>query len=124
MEKRKIQTKPSCSLIRWRLAAIVSAAIFLLSCWFLLDTLLTITQSSDGIRVTVPDFRGMREEQIELADWMETESEYRYAEGIKEGVVIAQIPAAGTQRKLSAQQPICRIKLIVSLGPAPRENED
>ncbi|MBQ8310988.1 MAG: PASTA domain-containing protein [Clostridia bacterium] len=119
MEKRRICEEDRRALVRWRWAAVVSATVFLLLCWLLLDTLFAITDADDGISVEIPDFRGMSEASIILADWMELETEYRYAEKIQEGTVISQSPAAGTQRKLSADYPTCRIKLVISLGPAP-----
>jgi len=121
MEKKRTREDDRLAIVRWRLLAIVSAAVFLLSCWLLLDSLLAITQSDEGINVTVPDFRGLHEDAIAFEDWMESESEYRYAEAVRKGVVISQVPAPGTQRKLSAQHPTCRIKLVISLGPKPQD---
>ena len=123
MQKRRTQEDERRTLWRWQLAAIVSGTIFVLSCWLLLDSLIAITGADEGIGVTIPDFRGMHEEQLSFADWMEPESEYRYADAVERGCVVSQIPAAGTRRKLSASAPTCRIKLVISLGPAPQDGD-
>lgn len=105
-------------LIFWRIAALLSATVFLTLCWILFDTLFAITEGDMGQRVEIPDFKGMREETIVFPAWIDAESEYRYDDTAPAGVVISQKPMAGSLRKLSDVYPKCAVTLVVSLGQA------
>lgn len=105
-------------LIFWRIAALLSATVFLTLCWILFDTLFAITEGDTGQRVEIPDFKGMREDAIVFPSWIDAESEYRYDDIAPAGTVISQSPLAGSLRKLSDAYPKCAMTLVISLGKA------
>ena len=65
--------------------------------------------------VTVPNFCGQRESLLELPDWAESETSYRYDTNIPAGIVISQSPAAGSHLKADKTNQRT-LTLVVSLG--------
>lgn len=103
-------------IVMWRVAALLSATVFLTLCWILFDTLFAITEDDGGRSVQIPDFKGMRENELVLPPWLDVENEYRYDDTVPAGVVISQNPPAGSFRKISDAYPTCAMKIVVSLG--------
>ena len=69
-----------------------------------------------GETFTVPDFSGMREEEVIADKRLTVTSEYRYDDA-PAGTVIGQDPPAGTARKLGEDAQTCAVRLVVSMGP-------
>lgn len=86
------------------------------------DSLFGLLRAS-GSTVTVPDYRGMNEDDISAPDWMQIETDYRYDAGIPAGTVMEQTPAAGTPYKVSDRRH-CEMHLTVSLGMERMELPD
>lgn len=73
-----------------------------------------------GETFTVPDFAGMREEEVLADGRLAVTSEYRYDE-TPSGTVIGQDPPVGTARKLGEKAGKCAVRLVVSMGPETAE---
>ena len=69
-----------------------------------------------SVSVQIPDFCGAEWQTLQTADWIETEIEFRHDASVPGGVILSQSPSAGSRRKLTAQSPRCRVRLVVSLG--------
>ena len=80
-----------------------------------LDTLFGIL-APRGETFTVPDFSGMREEEVLADARLAVTSEYRYNDA-PSGTVIGQDPPVGTARKLGEDAEKCAVRLVVSMGP-------
>ncbi len=99
----------------WRRVTWITLTLSAVILWIALDTWLGFT-GNDARTVEIPNCRGKIAETLELAEYFNVTVEYRYDDEVPEGVVIAQAPTGGTQRKLSKNTPTCAIKLVVSLG--------
>lgn len=91
-----------------------SILLFFSLCFTVADSLFGFTLPT-GEYVTVPNFCGQRESLLELPDWAEGETSYRYDTNTPAGIVIAQSPAAGSQLKADKTNPRT-LTLTVSLG--------
>ncbi|MBQ7347401.1 MAG: PASTA domain-containing protein [Clostridia bacterium] len=99
----------------WRFAALFALLAVLCTGWILFDDLFD-PFGAKAVSVEIPDLRGQSIETAELADWIDIETEYRYDADTPAGTILTQTPAAGSWRKLTAQNPRCTISLTVSLG--------
>ena len=78
-------------------------------CFFFVDF-------SGGLKtIEIPDFVGLRFEDLVQAEGISIESEPVFSSDIPEGVVISQEPLGGAKRKI-AEGESCTVRLIVSLG--------
>lgn len=100
---------------RWIAATALALLFCACSVWITFDCLFA-PLSPRGERVEIPDYRGLREEDLSFADWLRVTTEYRYDANAPAGTVVAQTPSAGSMRKLSAKHPTCALSLVVSLG--------
>lgn len=99
----------------WRWAALLSLLLAVATAWIVFDDLFS-PFGEKALSVEIPDLCGKTLVETELADWMDTKIEYRYDGQHAAGVILAQSPAGGSRRKLTAQHPQCELKLTVSLG--------
>lgn len=99
----------------WRRTALVAVLLTAVLLWIALDVWLGFTER-DGCTVAIPDCMGRAVSALTPDACFDVTVEYRYDEQAPKGVVIAQSPAAGVQRKLSPNAPTCALKLTVSLG--------
>ena len=104
----------------WWLSLLCSALLFVGTGWILVDSLFApferVTES-----VEIPNFCGSTLESLEFADWIEVQVSYRHDASMARDVVLSQSPAAGSRRKLTAQNPKCKVSLTVSLGEESAE---
>ena len=100
---------------RWVAATAMALLFCICSVWITFDSLFA-PLSPQGERVEIPNYCGLREEDLSFADWLRVTTEYRYDAKVPSGTVIAQTPSAGSLRKLSAKHPTCALSLVVSLG--------
>ncbi len=100
----------------WQLSAVFSALLFVAMLWVVLDSLFAFSEDAHLYEVKIPDFCGLKEEELTFSDWMDVRIAYRYDDEVPVGIVLRQSPRAGSARKLSAQHPRCGIALVVSLG--------
>ena len=99
---------------KWRLAALLSLCLAVSSVWVVTDSLFApLTHNSETVEI--PDFCGRLLDDVHFADWMEVETEYRYADEAA-GTVLSQTPSGGSLRKLSPSRPSCTVSVVVSLG--------
>lgn len=110
----KKRAKTETNRVRGKTLAL-AALLVVCAAWIVFDDLFAPLERA-AVSVEIPDFCGVREDALESADWMTVEKDYRYDAGVEAGVVLSQSPPAGSRRKLSAQNPQCRITLTVSLG--------
>lgn len=68
-----------------------------------------------GETVTLPDFAGMREEDVLADDRLAVTSEYRYDDA-PAGTVIGQDPPVGTARRYGGKAGKCAVRIVVSMG--------
>ena len=68
-----------------------------------------------GVYVTVPDFCGQRESQLDLPQWAIVQASYRYSDQAPAGTVIQQTPEAGHQLKVGWNKKRS-LTLTISLG--------
>lgn len=94
---------------------LISFLLFVSSAWVVFDELFAPLEE-DMQTVTVPNFEGQVAEKIEVADCFDVVTEYRYDASTPAGVVLAQTPGGGSQRKISPDRPTCKLTLTVSLG--------
>lgn len=94
--------------------AITAFLAVLCSAWLSFD-LLFLPFGVQERQVEIPEYCGMTEEELSVADWMELAVEYRHDDA-PAGTVIAQEPPAKSLRKLTDRYPTCRVRLTVSLG--------
>lgn len=99
----------------WRWAALFSLILGISAVWIVFDNLFA-PFGEDAVSVEIPNLCGKVLEDIELADWMELETEYRYDTDAEAGVILSQSPVGGSRRKLTSQNPRCTLSLTVSLG--------
>lgn len=96
-------------------ALLLSFLLFVSSVWVVFDELFEPLDESVQT-YTVPHFEGKSAADLRTESWLEVETEYRYDADTPAGVVLSQTPSGGSIRKISADRPTCKIKLIVSLG--------
>lgn len=94
---------------------LISFLLFISSVWVVFDELFEPLDASIQT-YTVPHFEGKREAEIRAEEWLEVEREYRYDADVPAGVVLSQSPSGGSLRKISADRPTCKLRLVVSLG--------
>jgi serine/threonine-protein kinase len=87
---------------------------FLTMSWTVADTLLGFT-ADYGRTVTVPSVCGLRESDLSLPDWAETESTYRYDANTPAGIILSQSPEAGREWKIAEGEKRI-LSITVSLG--------
>ena len=97
------------------LSLLCAVLLFVGTAWIVWDDLFMPFEGM-AVSVEIPDFRGRVLEDVALADWMELDVQYRHDTEAAAGVVLSQSPVAGSWRKLSAQNPTCKVTLTVSLG--------
>ena len=91
-----------------------SLLFFLTVSWTVADSLFGFT-ADYGKTVTVPSVLGLRESELNLPDWAEAESTYRYDASTPAGTVISQSPEAGREWKILSGERRT-LSLTVSLG--------
>ena len=99
----------------WRWAAVLSFLAALATGWVVFDVLFDPLEEN-AVSVEVPNLIGSEAASVETADWIDLHVEYRYDANTPSGVVFSQTPMAGSRRKLTADNPQCRIDVVVSLG--------
>ncbi len=98
----------------WSLV-LLSAAMLSAVTWVTLDALFGL-RAEPFRSVEIPNFCGQTAEEIAFEDYLEVRTEYRYDAEVPSGVVISQTPGAGNRRKLTRENPHCKLLLVVSLG--------
>lgn len=98
-----------------RFAALMAALLALSAAWIVFDDLFAPRHES-AVSVEIPDLCGAYAETLSVPEWMELRTEYRYDAAHPAGTVIAQSPAGGSRRRLTAQNSRCEVKLTVSAG--------
>ena len=93
----------------------MSLVLAVAAAWIVFDDLFS-PFGEKSLSVEIPDLCGKRLESVDLADWLDTKVEYRYDKRYAAGVILAQSPVGGSRRKLTAQNPQCKLTLTVSLG--------
>ena len=101
----------------WRSVAIVAFVLCVAFAWIAFDTLAGICER--GVRqIAVPHCTGRALSALSLGEEFDVHVEYRYDDAHAAGTVIAQSPAGGAKRTLSAKMPTCALRLTVSKGTA------
>ena len=98
---------------------IFSCLLFACLSFVVADSLFGFSQKGGTVE-TLPDYCGMREDDIAPPEWLSLQTEYRYDDSVSAGTVISQSPAGGTQRKVSGRRE-CNMTLTVSLGAERKE---
>ncbi|MBR7098558.1 MAG: PASTA domain-containing protein [Clostridia bacterium] len=75
---------------------------------------------SDGDYVSVPNYCGQREQDVDLPEWAELQTSYRYDKNTPAGIIIEQKPAAGSELKVGKDKQRI-LTLTVSLGTEEKE---
>lgn len=96
-------------------AVLFALLLAICTAWIVFDDLFA-PLGEVATSVEIPLLCGTRAEMLVTEDWMDVRIEYRYDPETPTGVVIAQSPAAGSRRRLTAQKPRCELRLTVSLG--------
>ena len=99
----------------WGRIALFSFCLLIAVGWVVFDSLFA-PFGVPAVTVEIPALCGMDYDQIEFADWMQVELEYRYDASTPAGRVLAQTPVGGSFRKLTEATPTCKLSLVVSLG--------
>ena len=99
----------------WRIGTAMTFLFCICACWLVFDSLFA-PFATQGERVEIPDYLGMRSEVLSFPDWMEVKTVYRHDDEVPAGVVVSQEPAGGSLRKISPWNPTCRLTVTVSLG--------
>ena len=99
----------------WRWAASASVLMAIATGWIVFDNLFAPFGEA-SVSVEIPNLIGETVEEAALGEWAELETEYRYDADTPAGVVLSQTPVGGSFRKLTAENPRCRIAVVVSLG--------
>ena len=101
----------------WRRVAITAFTLCAAFAWIAFDTLAGICER--GVRqIEVPYCTGRALSALSLGEGFDVRVEYRHDAEHAQGTVIAQSPAGGTKRTLSAKKPTCALLLTVSKGAA------
>ncbi len=83
--------------------------------WIVFDDLFT-PLGVESETVEIPDFCGRMAQNEVFDEWIEVKWEYRHNKEVPSGEIYAQVPRAGSRRKLTASSPKCEVTLTVSLG--------
>ena len=98
-----------------RLAALFAGLLVLSTAWIVFDDLFAPRREPATV-VEIPSLCGMQTDALALPEWIDAEIEYRYDTAHPAGTVIAQSPAGGSRRRLTAESPRCELRLTVSMG--------
>jgi len=99
----------------WRRATLLSFLTLLCAAYLTFDALFS-PPTAPAISVEIPDLCGKPLASAALDDRFEVEIEYRYDAKARAGTVLSQAPVAGSRRKLTQENPRCKLSLTVSLG--------
>lgn len=95
--------------------AVFATMLLIAAAWITFDFLFSPLETK-GKTVTVSDYVGTSLSDHAYEDWLTVKTEYQNHNTAPAGTVIAQSPSAGSQRKLSAQNPTVTLTLTVSAG--------
>ena len=99
----------------WRRAALVALVLLLAVGWITVDILFR-PREKEPMTVEIPNLCGMHIEAIQADEWLDVNIEYRYDENTPTGVIFAQMPTAGSRRKLANETETYQVTVVVSLG--------
>lgn len=100
---------------RLKKLVLISFLLFICGTWVVFDHIF-MPFGVEFTTLTVPNFCGRPEGEIEKNGSFAVETVYRYDGETEEGIVISQSPPSGSVCKLTANSPRCKLKLVVSLG--------
>ncbi len=101
--------------LAWKKAALFAALTLLCAAWLTFDALFAPLQE-EGVTLEIPDLCDKPLVHSEIDARFDVEIEYRYDAQAPKGTVLSQMPVAGSRRKLTPENPQCRLSLTVSLG--------
>ncbi len=100
----------------WRKLALFAFAFLLAVSWIAIDRFVDPVAAAHAVRVEIPQYCGLAAAGVGFPEWMQVETEYRYDANTPAGIVLSQTPVAGSFRKLTDEDPLCRLSLVVSMG--------
>lgn len=98
----------------WKRVACMALAVSIATAWLVFDDLFQPLAKRAPV-VEIPDFCGLRAEELSADARFSLTFSYRYDAHAPGGVVLAQAPTAGSRQRVAAGEPVA-VKLTVSLG--------